>query len=220
MKNVIFILESMSRLKKARRIVAREAAFILYKGEEKEYLQAKRRAAQNLGLKVLPTNLEVAEELDRVADEMEETDRQSRLIEMRKEALKIMELLGDFHPRLIGSVWRGTARRNSDIDINIYHPEPLKALKTIVERGIKETKIEWKTVKNGKKTKTVPHIYTKSPSGYTIELMVRDLEELEKPGVCEIYGDRITGLNEERLKEVLEKEPLKKFVPHRKLHGV
>ena len=50
-----------------RRRVAREAANILYLGIEKEYRQAKLRAAETLGLNVLPTNLEVAMELNKIA---------------------------------------------------------------------------------------------------------------------------------------------------------
>ena len=40
--------------------VAREAATLLYFGAEKEYKQAKTRAAETLGTDFLPSNLEVA----------------------------------------------------------------------------------------------------------------------------------------------------------------
>ncbi|MEM3744938.1 MAG: tRNA adenylyltransferase, partial [Candidatus Bathyarchaeia archaeon] len=72
-----------------RRKVAQEAAFLLYTMQEKEFKQAKEKAASALGLRVLPTNLEVAEELDRIADEYEGEERKNRLIRMREEALKI-----------------------------------------------------------------------------------------------------------------------------------
>ena len=88
--------------------VAREAATLLYFGEEKEYKQAKTKAAQTLGTHFLPSNLEVALELDKIAEEHEGAKRRERLIEMRKEALKIMRLLSAYCPVLIGSVWRGT----------------------------------------------------------------------------------------------------------------
>ena len=47
--------------------VAREAANLLYFGAEKEYKQAKNKAAQILGTNFLPSNLEVAVELDKIA---------------------------------------------------------------------------------------------------------------------------------------------------------
>ena len=87
--------------------VAREAATLLYFGAEKEYKQAKEKAAQTLGTHFLPSNLEVALELDKIAEENEGENRKERLIQMRKEALKIMKLLDAYCPVLIGSVWRG-----------------------------------------------------------------------------------------------------------------
>jgi predicted nucleotidyltransferase len=51
--------------------VAREAATLLYYGAEKEYKQAKQKAAKTLGTKFLPSNLDVALELDKIAQENE-----------------------------------------------------------------------------------------------------------------------------------------------------
>src|SRR5208283_2246218 len=104
--------------------VAREAATLLYFGAEKEYKQAKEKAAKTLGAHFLPSNLEVALELDKIAEENEGAKRKERLIQMRNEALKIMKLLDAYCPVLIGSVWRGTIRQESDIDIAVYTDEP------------------------------------------------------------------------------------------------
>jgi len=101
-----------NRTKTLRGRVAREAALLLYTSQEKEYKQAKKRAAETLGVRVLPSNLEVAEELDRIAEEREGASRKELLLRMRREAREIMEILEEFNPRLVGSVWRGTARQN------------------------------------------------------------------------------------------------------------
>ena len=104
--------------------IAREAATLLYLGAEKEYKQAKLKAAKTLCTHFLPTNLEVAIELDKIAEANEGAARKERLIQMRKEALKIMTILKAYGPLLIGSVWRGTIRQGSDIDIAAYHDAP------------------------------------------------------------------------------------------------
>ena len=104
--------------------VAREAATLLYFGAEKEYKQAKEKAAKTLGTHFLPSNMEVALELDKIAEENEGAKRIERLIQMRNEALKIMKLLDAYCPVLIGSVWRGTIKQGSDIDIAVYTDEP------------------------------------------------------------------------------------------------
>ena len=111
--------------------VAREAATLLYFGAEKEYKQAKEKAAKTLGAHFLPSNLEVALELDKIAEENEGAKRKERLIQMRNEALKIMKLLDAYCPVLIGSVWRGTIRQGSDIDIAVYTDEPEEIVKIL-----------------------------------------------------------------------------------------
>ena len=62
-----------------RKKVAREAASLLYSGVEKEYKQAKLKAARTFGGHFLPTNFEVAMELDKIAEENEGPTRQEHL---------------------------------------------------------------------------------------------------------------------------------------------
>jgi len=123
-----------------KRRVAREAATLLYFGAEKEYKQAKDKAAQTLGTHFLPSNLEVALELDRIAEEQEGEKRKERLIEMRIEALAVMRLLSGFRPVLIGSVWRGTIKQGSDIDIAVYTADPEAAVTALKAGGVKIAK--------------------------------------------------------------------------------
>jgi len=52
-----------------RRKVSKEAASLLYFGAEKEYKQAKLKAAKTFGVHFLPSNLEVAIEFDKIAEE-------------------------------------------------------------------------------------------------------------------------------------------------------
>jgi len=203
----------VNRLTDLRKRAAREAAILLYTSQEKEYKQAKKRAAKTLGIRVLPSNLEVAEELDKIAEENEGPSRRERLFQMRKEALQIMELLRDFNPRLVGSVWRGTAHQNSDIDILVYSQDPKSVLGKLQEKKYKITGSEWRSVtKRGKKESSF-HIHVVLPSGYEAEVVVRDPEKRERSEKCEIYGDAVTGLSHPQLQKVLKEKPLQKFVP-------
>jgi len=202
---------SRSSLSKKR--VAREAAVLLYTSQEKEYKQAKSRAAQTLGARVLPSNFEVAKELDNIAEEREGRSRQERLLRMRREALQIMEFLKKFHPKLIGSVWRGTAHKNSDIDIVTFSSEPKTVLSQLHKSNFKIVKTEWLSVtKRGRKEESF-HIHLILPSGNEVEVVVRNPERIEVKERCEIYGDFMTGLSYPQLKRVLEENPLQKFVP-------
>jgi len=196
-----------------RKKVAQEAALLLYTEQEKEYKQAKRRAAQSLGAKVFPSNLEVAEEMDRIAEENEGPLRRERLIQMRRDALQIMGTLKDFYPRLIGSVWRGTAHRNSDIDIDTFSSTPENVLAKLRENHIRVEGIEWRSVTKEGKAESSFHIHLPLPSGNEAEIVVRSPENRNRFRKCEIYGDLMMGLNFSQLKKVLEENPLRRFVP-------
>lgn len=193
--------------------IAREAAILLYASQEKEYKQAKEKAAETLGVRVLPSNLEVAEEVDKIADETEGSSRRERLLQMRKDALKIMEALDKFHPKLIGSVWRGTAHRNSDIDIEAFASSPESVVAQLHKSNFKVEGTEWCSETKRGKAESSFHIHLSLPSGNGAEIVVRDAEKRNALRRCEIYGDFITGLSYPQLQRVLKESPLKRFVP-------
>ncbi|MEM2420044.1 MAG: nucleotidyltransferase domain-containing protein [Candidatus Bathyarchaeia archaeon] len=203
----------MGSLRNIRKKVAREAALLLYMGIEKEYKQAKLRAAEALGVKVLPTNLEVAIELDKIAEENEGEKRQKRLVQMRQEALKLMKILEKYSPVLVGSVWRGTIHSKSDIDINVYHDKPEEVLASLEEAGVKVLEGVWIAITKGEGWRRVYRILAKLPSGEEAEIIVRSPAEYGAKEKCEVYGDTVSGLTVRDLERVLLKNPTQKFVP-------
>ncbi len=193
--------------------IAREAATLLYFGAEKEYKQAKLKAAKNLGAHFLPTNLEVALELDKIAEADEGLARKERLIQMRKEALKIMTILKAYGPLLIGSVWRGTIHQGSDIDIALYHDMPGEILAILKKNGIRISKTEWTTTTKKGKPAASFHIYVETSGKQRAEIVVRSSEEASRKRKCEIFGDELRGLNIQELERLLEENPAQKFIP-------
>lgn len=196
-----------------RRRIAREAANLLYSGSEKEYKQAKLKAAKTSSSRLLPTNLEVAIELDRIADENEGLVRQKRLIQMRTEALRLMCLLTAYHPTLVGSVWRGTIHHDSDIDIVVYHDQADDVLDTLRQGNIRITRAEQVAVTKKGNRKVSYHIYAESSAEEKAEIKVAGSEEATLRTKCEIYGDQIVGLRIEELKKLLGQNPTRRFVP-------
>ena len=193
--------------------VAREAASLLYSGVEKEYKQAKLKAAKILQCKFLPTNLEIAVELDKIAEENEGSARKERLIHFRKEALKLMSILRACNPILIGSVWRGTAHRESDIDITAYHNEPSGILQILEQNSFKIAHTERMNVTKKGQKKTSFHIYLETPTKENIEIIVRNPEQFSREEKCEIYGDKVVGLTLRELEKLLRENPTKRFLP-------
>ena len=196
-----------------RKRAAREAALLLYTQQEKEFKQAKHQAAKALATRTLPSNKDIAHEIDKLADETEGSARRERLVEMRKDALAIMVLLGEFTPRLVGSVWRGTANKNSDIDIEIFTSDQAQVLQKLKSNDLTPTKVEWQSVTKGNKSEKALHIQMTLQSGNEVELIARAPEKMNQTDKCETYGDPIRGLNIHQLRRLLLINPVQKFVP-------
>jgi predicted nucleotidyltransferase len=193
--------------------VAREAATLLYYGAEKEYKQAKLKAAQTLGVHFLPSNLEVALELDKIAEEKEGTARKERLILMRQEAMKIMKILDDYCPLLIGSVWRGNIRFGSDIDIAAYAENPEQVVDLLKTNNVQVQRTCWTRVNKQGVTYASYHIYAETDSKFNVEIVVRSPEEAGKKRKCETFGDEIKGLKTGELEKLLDENPTQQFLP-------
>lgn len=193
--------------------IAREAANLLYCGMEKEYKQAKLRAAEAFGDSFLPRNLEVAIELDTIADEREGSARKERLIHMRKQAFELMKILRDYHPVLVGSVWRGTIHRESDIDITVCHDEPHDIVQAITQNNLKIKRTENTAVTKKGKRKGSFHIHVELPDKENAEIKINSSEDALTKEKCEIYGDEITGLHLHELQKLLNENPTQRFLP-------
>ncbi len=189
--------------------VAREAARLLYSGAAEEYIQAKEMAAASLGVKGVPSNYEVAVELDHLADETEGGERQRRLAEMRKIALGVMRRLVSFSPRLIGSVWRGTARKGSDIDVVALARSP-----SDVENALREYKIkdERRGQLQGRRPRLPLQARGRGGRGGGRRQEPRSYTEDR----CDIYGDVKRGITLPELERLLRVDPLRRFVPRRR----
>ncbi len=132
---------------------------------------------------------------------------------MRKEAKEVMEFLKAFSPRLVGSVWRGTARKNSDIDIHVFFHDFLQVVQELQKRNIIAKSSEWRSVTKGGLKEESFHFYAVLDSGDAIEVVVRNPDYMGKKEKCEIYGDVKTGLTLIQLSKILQDNPLQKFVP-------
>ncbi len=199
-----------------RREVAREAARLLYTGASEEYLHAKERAAQSLGVETMPSNHEVAVELDLLADELEGKTRAELIIKMRDLALGLMRVLSDFRPVLRGSVWRGTARKGSDIDIDIYSNEPVEVKNLLEDSGYSVIGFQEKVAVSGRVMSRSTHIQVRLEDDIEGEVVVRPVEEHGLEVRCEVYGDAKRGLHLPELEKLMNTDLLRKFVPRRR----
>lgn len=129
-----------TRGEEVRRAIAVEAARIMCEHGIEDYLLAKRKAAERLGVvdaSSLPRNTEIEAaviEYQRLFG----ADTHSRtLAELRRAALHAMELLRQFEPRLVGPVLAGTATEHADVDLHVFADTPETVLLMLVDRQIR-----------------------------------------------------------------------------------
>jgi predicted nucleotidyltransferase len=132
-------------------------------------------------------------------------------MEMRRTALKIMRAIKGYEPCLIGSVWRGTARKGSDIDITVY-TEDVKGLKDrlqgFIVKGVEDTTYQVE----GRLLHSI-HVYLNA-DGYDAEVVIRHPKD-KSPERCEVFGDIKKGLRIDALDKLMKIDPLRRFIPRK-----
>ncbi len=115
--------KSIQRIEVLRRSLADEAARIMADQGVADFLQAKRKAADRLGVHdaaVLPRNVEIEAALRERQRLFGSGSHDLNLAEQRRAALGAMRLLDGFQPRLVGPVLTGTATPHSDIQLHLF----------------------------------------------------------------------------------------------------
>ena len=128
-----------------RQAVAEEAARIMREQGVGDFLQAKRKAAERLGVtdaSILPRNTEI--EAARLAHQrLFAADRhEADLATLRRTALEAMRLMADFDPRLVGPVLTGTASSHSEINLHLFSETPEAVSLRLEERGVPHEVVE------------------------------------------------------------------------------
>jgi hypothetical protein len=127
------------RAEHLRRALAQEAARIMAEQGVDDYGLAKRKAAERLGatdIAVLPKNTEIEEALAAHQRLFESDTHSSELSALRRTALKAMQLLQRFQPRLVGPVLTGTASAHSEVTLHLFAEGPEPVVLHLMERGI------------------------------------------------------------------------------------
>lgn len=107
--------------------IAQEAARVMSEEGISDYKFAKKKAAERLGitdLGYLPKNSEIEKELLAYQRIFHGATQPMQLKQLRQAALEAMEFFEIFQPRLVGSVLKGTANGNSDVNLHLFADYP------------------------------------------------------------------------------------------------
>ncbi|MCM2371184.1 HD domain-containing protein [Aporhodopirellula aestuarii] len=161
--------------KKLRRQIAWEAARLMYSREVSEYYTAKQKAARRIykgWIKPadLPTNAEIREQvlqLTRLSEGAEGSA--SRLLDMRLRAAWWLRKLAPFHPKLIGSVLKGSVREGSDIDVHVFAANVHSITIMLDDLGV-HYEVERKRLQKDGELRVFTHVHVKD--AFPIEITV------------------------------------------------
>jgi hypothetical protein len=103
--------------------VAEEAARMMIEHGIRDFATAKRKAAERLRVNergALPSNALVEQRVAARQRIFEPGDHMERLAGLRRTALRVMDELAEFEPRLVGPVLAGTATINAVIELHAF----------------------------------------------------------------------------------------------------
>jgi len=193
---------------KLRRRIAFEAARLMYRRDESEYLRAKLKAARRVAggdvkPRDLPSNREIRDEIQALA-RLHEGDRQrARLREMRLAALRMMRILRAFRPRLIGSTLTGHVRAGSDIDLHVFSNSVDAVCGALEAEGL-TFDIERKRVRKQGEQRTFTHVHL--DDGFPFELTVYPADKAHYVFKSSITGRAIERASIAELEQLLARE--------------
>jgi len=137
-------------MKQLRLEVAAEAARILATEGQHNYHVAKKKAAERIGVSerlALPSNIEVKDALLSYQALYGGLAHHDNIDRLRRAAAQAMQLLGDFQPRLVGSVLDGTANCHSRVALHVFAESIETLVLFLLERGIafdqQQRQIRW-----------------------------------------------------------------------------
>lgn len=128
-----------TQTRERRHRLAHEAARLMAEGGIRDYHQAKLKAAARLDIHddaSLPRNAEIDAALREHQRLFAGADHASQLRQRRESAVRAMEFLASFAPRLCGPVLEGTADANSPVQLQVHSDDADAVHRHLDEHGI------------------------------------------------------------------------------------
>ena len=147
------------RSENLRRALAQEAARIMAQQGVHDFLTAKRKAAERLGVSALcalPRNTEIEAALAEYQRLFDAGTHERSLQQQRRAALHAMHWLSQFEPRLVGPVLSGTATEHAEIQLHLFADRPENIALQLIDRGVAHQFTERRVRLDAERTKAYP----------------------------------------------------------------
>jgi hypothetical protein len=200
-----------------RRALAQEAARIMAQHGIHDFLTAKRKAAERLGVadsSALPRNTEIEDALAEYQRLFDAGAHEQSLQEQRRAALHAMHGLLQFEPRLVGPVLTGTATAYADIQLHLFADCPENVTLQLMDRGIAHEVTERRVRLDAERIKAYPGLRF-AVDNRRVEATVFPLDGIRQAPVSPVDGKPMRRADAAELKTLLDDYPAGGSTAHR-----
>ncbi len=194
------------RMENLRRALAQEAARVMAEHGIRDFLFAKRKAAERLGVTdnaVLPKNVEIEEALAEYQRLFEGDSHAESLHAQRQVALEAMRRLREFEPRLVGAVLSGTATEHSEVQIHLFADRAESVTIRLMDQGIPHEVTERRVKMNAERVLAYPGVSFEIDA-QQIEATVFPTDGIRQAPVSPVNGKPMRRANADELEQLLK----------------
>lgn len=199
-----------NRREQQRQGVAQEAARIMREEGVRDFLLAKRKAAQRMGVVergAMPGNDEIAVALEEQQRLFGGSAYDERLRELRRVARWAMELFGDFEPRLVGQIVTGAVTDQTAVTLHVFADAPEMIACRLIERQIPYDVGERRVRYRADRWDARP-MYTFLAGDIVVESAVFPVTGLRQPPNCPVEGRPMRRLRLPELDALVAEDPV------------
>src|SRR5258706_3787152 len=178
------------RAENLRSALAQEAARLMAEHGIEDFLQAKRKAADRLGVNdvaVLPKNVEIEAALREHQRLFGRDSHDHTLREQRQIALDTMRMLDEFQPRLVGPVLTGTATNYSDINLHLFADASESVAIRLLEIGVPHEFYERRVKMDAERSHYYPALRFQA-NGRTVDATVFPIDGIRQSPYSPVDG--------------------------------
>lgn len=183
-------MRKKTRAEQLRQMLAQEAARVMAEQGIDDFLLAKRKAAERLGVSdaaALPKNSEIESALVDHQRLFGAGKHHINLRELRLTALNAMRLLKEFEPRLVGPVLTGVATEHSYIQLHVFAEQPEVVGWRLHEQGVPH-RLNERRVRYERDRFVAYPVFSFVAGSQTVEAMVFPIDGLRQAPASPVDG--------------------------------
>lgn len=196
------------RAENLRRALAQEAARIMSEHGIRDFLTAKRKAAERFGVadgSVLPRNTEIEDALAEYQRLFGGSRHTRHIAAQRSAALSAMQMLSEFEPRLVGSVLAGTATEHNDVQLHLFAERPESITFRLMDLGIDHEVVERRVRFGADRVVAYPGVHFELED-HAIDATVFPIDGIRQAPVSPVDGKPMRRIDADELEVLLDVE--------------